>query len=701
VTRFSATTPGMDRVTGTRRYAADLPSRDALHVAFVAATEPHALLVSIDTSVAEAMDGVELVLTGSDIGDQRFGTSVKDYPILAVDRVLFAGQRVAAVAARDVETARAAAERIVVEYEALPRVNDVDAVMWDDVPELHPHEPGYEGASEDHPTGNLQGFESIIEGDLEAAFARCDQEHEATYVFDRSHSAPLEPHSCLVEVRADAIEVWSSNKVPNRTRKALADLTGREPEEIVVHPARLGGDFGSKSAIYLEAICTLLSDRASRPVRATLTYTELLTATAARHPGFLRVRTGVRDGKLLAYEGESLLDGGAFAGIKPRKQRVISIIGHALAPYDLDARDERVVVLYTNNLPGGHVRSPGEFQAVFAGESHIDEVARRLGEDPIEFRLRNCSDAGSIQILNELGSVVGGWGGVPDTGTGVALFSLLAGRGQTSVSCEATIDGVELKVGVPDQGAGMYDSFRRLAAEELRIPLDRVDIRAVGADAALPDSGAGSSRVTAVAGNACLNACKNLLRKLGEPPSAGGDSYWIADALGHVGRDSCSAEGTYGHDGADTSTVPESHGGIAVEVAVDRETGTFKVRRALLAVASGRVANPIGFRGQLEGGFVYGLSQALYEQLIVEEGQVVTASLGDYKVACVGDVPPLEVRHLRLEGKAGEQLAAVGELANLGVAPAIANAIDAAVGVRLRALPLTAEAVWRGLLVAE
>jgi carbon-monoxide dehydrogenase large subunit len=240
----------------------------------------------------------------------------------------------------------------------------------------------------------------------------------------------------------------------------------------------------------------------------------------------------------------------------------------------------------------------------------------------------------------------------------------------------------------------MYKAFQNLVASTLGIGVGDVTIDAVGADPQLTDKGAGGSRVTSVAGGACVKACRSLLEELDGIPDNACESYWIADRLAELGKATVSAEGEVWTDQRGTPM----YGGVAVQVGVDRATGKVSVQRAEFLIDAGDVWNEVGFRGQVEGGFVFGLSQTLYEALVVEEGQVLTASLGDYKIACIADVPPLTVtilpRH-ELDRESDEIRGGVGEIANLGVPAAVANAIQDAVGVRVTSLPITAEAVWR------
>ena len=685
------------RVTGRAQYSADVTQAEALHAAFLLSTESHARIVSIDTSQAESLEGVKAVITGQEIGARRFGRSLRDYPILAVDRVLFAGQRVAAVAAVDADTARRAVELIRVEYETLASILSLDDAMADNAPVLHPDLMSYVGIDEGHPDGNLQGGTTYLVGDdIDVAFDRCDWLLETVFTFDRNHSAPLETHACLVIPGDEETVVYSAHKEPYGLRRSLGYLTGEPEDHFTVAPVHIGGDFGSKAAPYLEAACFLLARKAGHPVRARMSYYEELTTTSARHQGSMRIRTGVKCGRMHAFELEAVVQGGAFGALKPQPVRIVSFVKVGMAHYDVPNRDERSVAVYTNTLPAGHVRSPGEFKAIFACESQIDLVARQLGHDPIEFRMAHTSEPRVQRILHGLREIVTRWsdGLDVDSGIGISLCDRSAGSGRTRVLVEADTSGVHVAIPVPDQGSGMYAVFQNIVASTLGIRTSDVTIDAVGTDPQLTDKGAGGSRVTSVAGGACVKACQTLLNQLDRRPKAESQTYWLAERLQELGKTSVSAQGEMWTHDRGTPT----YGGVAVQVAVDRLTGKVTVQRAEFLIDVGRVWNEVGFRGQIEGGFVYGLSQTLYESLGVEDGQVITASLGDYKIACIADVPPLKVTILPphdLDREASDIRGGVGEIGNLGVPAAIANAIHNAVGVRVTSLPITSESIWR------
>lgn len=689
------------RVSGAATYVADVRSPDALHIAFVHATVPHARITRIDVTAALACEGVVDVIVGDDIGETLLGRAIRDYPVLAGDRVLFAGQRVAAVAASGREQALIAAGLVEIDYAELPPVPDLTAAMALGEDLLHPRYDEYRGAVLDRPGPNTQGVWEILVGDVESALGAAEQIVDTTFRCARSHAAPIEPHSCLVSAGPDRIDVWSTTKEPENLRRLLAEVAGVDPGSVRVHLVPLGGDFGAKGFPFVEVACYALAVRTGRPVRHTMSYEEELTSTAARHPLTLRLRTAVGiDGRLSAVHAESALDGGAFAALKAVPMGVVPVIHAPFGSYGPLARHERCVSYYSTTLPGGHVRSPGEFQALFAAESQMDLIAAELGRDPVEFRLANARDDRVRRVVRELGSVVREWRSTapPGAGIGVALCFRDTGPGRTTVRAVATPTGVELQVTVADQGAGSYGTFRRLAAEALRVPVQAVHVRArsIGEDDALQDAGAGASRVTAVAGAAVIDACRALAARLGGVP-AQTRGFWPSERLAGLGLACLDAEGSAAAGwpppaGADL----RSHAAIAVQLTVDQETGQLVLHRAVVVADTGRVINPVAHRGQLEGGFIYGLSQALLEELPVEDGYVTTASLGDYRIASSADIPPLEVRVLE-PAEPGEAILSVGELANVGVAPAIANAIADAVGVRVTELPLTPERILRAL----
>lgn len=737
-------------ITGGLPYAGDVRLAGMLHAAFVAAAEPHARIVNVDVSAARAMAGVEVVLTGADLAPAtapldapeqpgrevpRFGRALADYPVLAHERVLFAGQRVAAVAAVDEATARAAARLVEVTLEPLPAVLDPAEALATDAPVLHPGYDGYINARPDRAHPNEQGVEHVEAGDPTTAWDACDETHEHTFAWGRSVSGPLETLTCLVSVADERIDVWAAHKEPFSLRRHLSQVGGIAEDRVVVHPVSIGGDFGGKGAPLIESICLFLSQAAGKPVRARLAWDEVLCGTHTRHAGAMRLRTGLRAGELHVHEADAQLDGGAFAALKPRPTHVVSMSA-AFTPYAPPHRRLDAVTVYTNTVPGGHVRSPGTFQAVFAGESHIDMIARARREDPVDFRRRVASHSQARTVLAALGEVTvdwprrsagrrtdtdasdagrdTDWPATPSTvdagllrGVGVAVFSHGYGTGDTTTRAVATSAAVEIEVGTPEQGAGNRRAFRRLAAGVLSVPEERIVIRQADTSSELPDRGVGASRVTAVAGRAIAEACRELLAVLGHGHAEAGNRlrgdqgrYWIADQLRALKRDKVTATARWMVDPRAAEASPLAYAALAIEVTVDVTTGVVVPVRAAMVVDAGPVVDPVAHRGQLEGGFVFGLSQALHEDAVVTDGRVEVRSLREYGIAAASHVPPLRIDLIEATGlqhDALDELRSVGELANLGPAPAIANAVHDATGARVTTLPLTPERVWRAL----
>ncbi|ODU29802.1 MAG: hypothetical protein ABS80_01440 [Pseudonocardia sp. SCN 72-51] len=374
----------------------------------------------------------------------------------------------------------------------------------------------------------------LAAGDPDAAFAAAGRVFEDVFVAGRSHAAPLEPHACVVAASDGRIDVWSTHKEPHTLRLLIAEVDGVAPERVFVHLTPIGGDFESKGFAFTEVACYLLAARTGRPVRHTLSYDELLTTTSARHPLRVTLRTAVTDGLLTALDARTDMDGGAFGAVKAAPMVVVPVVHAPLASYGVHHRREVCASYYSNALPGGHVRSPGEFQALFAAESQVDVIAAATGVDPLAFRAASAVDDRVRRVVDELAVVVKGWRDTcePGTGIGVALTFRDTGSGNARVRVTAGPAGVDVVLTVPDQGAGSYELFRLLAADTLGVDPDVVGVHglAAGEDPVLTDAGAGASRVTAVAGRAVVEACTQLLRELGPRPDAAAGDWIVARA---------------------------------------------------------------------------------------------------------------------------------------------------------------------------
>ena len=732
------------KVTGHARYTADAHLPGMLWAKFLKSSVPHARIVSIDTSAAMAVPGVHAVLTGADIGLHRWGRYLYDWPVLAYEKVLFVGERIAAVAAETSDAAEEAVGRIVVEYEDLPATFDAEEALQDGAPVLHPNPSSYyylTGKRPSVPHINLQGYQFDQKGeqDIEDAFAQCDRIFEDTYTAPRQHQGYIEPHACMVWIEDDgAVHAISTNKAPFSLRHQLAMATDALEEKITVDSMFIGGDFGGKGMSFDEFACYYLAKATGRPIKAVMTYTDELEATNPRHPLTIYMRTGVmNDGRLIAHESRSYWNGGAYAAAKPMPGLLVPAGWGALEAYNIPNTRMETFVAYTNTVPSGHMRAPGCVQVGVAGEGHIDYIARELGIDPLEFRLINAlrpGDTGpanehirnvqAVEVLEALKRETD-WGNKPlppNHGRGVALRSRHIGQGKTGVQVHLRPGGkIELVSGTPDQGSGAYTVMKRVAAVTLSVDPERIEVRYGTTAEAMLDPGSGASRVTHIVGQATIVGATTMKERLEELASE-----MLEEPSGAVRLDQdrfisaqSEREWTF-EDVADRilstqevetrgewdSLIGKTHEDEAdynfyaycIEVEVDPETGQVKPIEAFQVLDVGTIINPVAHEGQLDGGFIYGLGNAIMEELETEEGRITTLSLGEYKLPTVMDLPMLRTALIPTAiGPGPFGAKAVGEITNSGVAPAIANAVYAAVGVRIKTLPVTAERVFEAL----
>ncbi len=720
---------GVAKVTGAARYVADQLIPGALAGALVHSTRSHARIVSIDTAEARALPGVHAVMTGEDVGQYLYGRMIKDIPVLARGVVRYSGERVAAVAAETEEIASHAADLIDVTYEELPAVLDLDAALEPDAPVLHPDFDSYPGVRRplDEPS-NAYRWTVNDRGDLDAGFAEADIVVEGEYETQRHHQAYLEPHASVVSIEGGRAHVWTNTKVPQNIRDDLAATVGISRDEIVLHHSHIGGDFGGKGTPMDLPICYFLARAAGRPVRMVADYIEEFLAGMPRHSTRTRLRTGVmRDGSISAHHVQFFVNSGAYAGYKPAG--VIGGAPRAAGPYRVPNTRIESVHVYTNTVPGGHMRAPGSPQAVFALESHLDEVARALGVDPLEFRMRNLIEDGEetawgqhfenvrVKETLEAAADAAGYGEAraPFVGRGIAIGDHGSGGGIGNAEVALEPGGaVVLGTAIFDQGSGTHTTLQQVVAEELRAPLHRIRLEVWDTDGTVDDSGIGGSRATrvntTVAHQAAQDARARLValaaERLDEPEEA---ITLDGDELRVEGRDEVLRwpellaeweERVVGRAYLEDTEPVRVTGFVAqiAEVEVDPETGQVRVFGLTTAHDVGRVLNPVGHQGQINGGVVQGLGYALMEELTVEDGRVATLSFGDYKIPTSLDIPELRTVLLESEDGVGPyDIKGIGETPNVPVAAAIANAVADAAGVRIANLPLTSEKVYRAL----
>lgn len=719
------------KVTGEALYTSDVHLPGTLWAKTLRSPYSHARILQIDTSRAEKAPGVRAILTGKDVRGILYGRRYRDIPVLAQDRVRFMGERVAAVAADTLEQAEDALDLIQVDYQELPAVFDPIAAVRESAPIIHPDVAHYQGLPKPlpHPTNRFV-YDVFTRGDVEVGFSHSDVIVDNTFTVGRVHQSFIEPHCCLIWIdEQERVQMWSPNKVPHGLKQSMAQALGIPKEKIRVNPVAIGGDFGGKGAPIDEPVCYLLAKHSGRPVKMVMEYREEFFASAPRHAAVIRLKTGVcRDGTIIAHEMDAYLDAGGYGGFRPGA--VINGIAHAGGCYRAEHARISISRVYTNNLPGGQMRAPGEPQGFFAAESHMDCVARRLGMDPYDFRMKNLIEEGDVTLTGgqykairaketlRAAAEAAGYT-TPKrkfVGRGVAVGYRGPGGGTTSLKIEITPNGsVIVHTSYFEQGTGTYTTLRQIAAEELGCHPDEIQIKTVDTDSGVDsDTGLGGSRGTRVASGAAYTAAraaKEHLLTLAESLWGWPKSQTILKGkrVVHVkskrhrrweellSRSGRSIIGEAFNKDNDHSPVTAFAAQVA-EVAVDPATGAVTLRRLTTAHDTGVIMNPIGHQGQIEGGVLQGIGYGLIEYLPVQDGRVQVANFGEYKIPTAKDIPALKTVVLSgNEGVGPYNVKGIGENPISPPAPAIANAIEDAVGVRIKDLPITAEKIYQAL----
>jgi len=742
---------GPDKVTGAARYTFDVTLPGMVHAKVLRSPHPHARIVAIDASRAEALPGVVAVVTGADaikLPDPYYGVAIRDQPVVGIDKVRYVGDMVAAVAALDEETAYRALALIDVRYDPLLPVTTIDEALAEDAPLLfdapvagEPIKLGDGVTSLKEPRPNVLCEFAYTNGDADTVLARSDHLFEDRFRFSRINHFHLEPHVNVARVTGAQIELWSCNQDPFVLRGDIARIFGRPANNIRIHASYVGGGFGGKSFCKMEPLVVLLAMKAGRPVRLCLSLDESLL-TLTKHAGILMLKTGVtKDGRLTARKSEIQLDGGAYSDASALT--VVKTGYRITGPYRWDAVATRAYAVRTNTVPAGSFRGFGGTQAAFASESQIDMIARRLGIDPYDFRRKNLlavgepfqpgdsgidSDLGSglDEVVERLGyrqrvrgpvqgHMARGMGlsvGIKDGGgTGnhaQALVKLLP-SGRAIVSAAA----VEI-------GQGATTTLSRIAAETLQLPLDWVRYGAIDTDHTPLDNGTHASCGTVVTGIAVMRAATDardqLLQFAAEQLGCKADELQLDNWTVRRGNFAHPLEpmivehfGGAGFEfiGRGMVKVPNNPKAplsaaslfwmpcwVGAEVEVDRETGKMRVVHLVVGADSGRSVNAVACRGQVEGAALQALGQSLFEELRYEGGEPANATPLKYRVPLAGDLPDCYESFILEHGGPGPFGAkGIGEAGMLGVASAIANAIHDAVGARLAEIPFTPERV--------
>ncbi len=747
---------GPDKVTGAARYTFDVELPGMLHAKLLRSPHAHARIVSIDAARALALPGVTCVVTGADakkLPDPTYGVFVRDQPVLPWDKVRYVGDMVAAVVAVDEPTAYRALGLIDVVYEPLPALMTIEDALAPGAPLLFedpqpgiPVPVGAGSTSVKEPRPNVLYEYGYRNGDADAVLARSDHVFTDRFWFSRINHFHLEPHVNVARVTGAQIELWSCNQDPFVLRNDVARIFGRPHNDVRIHANYIGGGFGGKSYCKMEPLVVLLAMKAGRPVRLCLSMDESLL-TLTKHAGELILTTGaMADGRLTARRSVIRLDGGAYSDASA--MTALKAGYRIPGPYRWEAIDTLACAVRTTSVPAGSFRGFGGTQANFASESQLDMIARRLGLDPYDMRRRNLlatgepfqpgdsaidSDVGRglDEVVTRLGyrdRATAPAGAMRARGMGLSIG--LKDGGGTGNHAQALIKLLPsgraiLQCGTTEIGQGATTALSRIAATALGLPLDWVRYGAIDTEHTPLNNGTHVSCATTVTGAAVERAVGDARRQILDFAAA--ELGCAVDELAMEGW--AVRRGNFAHPlepminghfgGAGFEFIGRGHlkvpydaaaplrsrnlfwipNWVGAEVEVDRETGRVTVLKFVVGADAGRAINLAACRGQIEGAALQALGQSLFEEVRYDGDQPANATPLRYRVPLATDLPAtfesFTAEHGQGPGPFGAK--GIGEAGMLGVASAIANAIEDAVGVRLTEMPFTPERVLAAL----
>ena len=739
---------GKEKVTGTGRYTADVALTGQLYAKFLYPRHSRARIVAIDASKAKALPGVLAVLTHEDVPDVLYGQLVKDRRLFAKEEVRFEADVVAAVAATTPEIAARAVELIDVEYEPLVPLTDPEGAMASDAPLVHADWNSYEADENLNRDGNVLGRSTIVKGDAGAAMAQADVVVKSRYLADGSHGVPIEPRAVLAQWQGDRVMVWTSSQTPFAARSGVAETLAIPESNVRIIVPLLGGGFGSKCDFHYEAHVAALARATGRPVKLVFSREEEFIAPDHRRESIaIELETGARhDGTLVARRARLVLDGGAYCGEGGFFAQMAAM--HACGPYVIEQVDVDAMLVYTNNQPSGSIRAPTAPQTCWALEQHMDELADALGLDPVELRRRTLIAEGdespTRQVFGPLGiretleraaELIGYGQELPDNeGIGFACGWWPSFGVPSGAYVKLNGDGTgTIVTGAQENGSGAVMGLPLLAAQVLGMRPEDFSVLYQDTDAGPWDMGSSGSQTTFNNGRAVTEAAREVADKLrelaaekleidpadlelrdgavtvkGAPQKAVSIAELAGSGAAILGKGSgavpeqpdCSPDsGCLGRLGMESFLEPQliTH---AMHVRVDPETGVVRVLRAAAVHDSGVIINPVGARGQVLGGVVMGIGQALSEGMQLDgDGHQLNPHLLDYKLVTAADAPPIEIAFVEnpaLDGGPNGSKG-MGEPPCVPTPGAVANAIARATGRRVRNLPMTPERVWEAM----
>lgn len=721
---------GADKVTGKALYGADTSAPGMLHGRILRSPHAHARIRSIDTTAAMALKGVKAIVTSADLSrpEDDFFADIGDN-CLAREKALYDGHGVAAVAATDKATAKAALRLIKVDYEVLPHVTDVDAAMKPGAPII------LEGrADESVADGMSQNVTSHFEfghGDLEAGFAKADRIIERSFKTAATHQGYIEPHACLASLDADGRgELWCCTQGQFNVRTMCAELLDIQASQLRVTASEIGGGFGGKTTVFIEPVALALSRKAGRPVKIVMSRDEVFRATGPTISSSMDVKIGMtNDGRITAGQAHLRYQGGAYPN-----GTVEFGAQSAFAAYDLAAVQTLGWNVMTNRPKEAAYRAPGAPMAIYAVESVVDELCQELGLDPLDIRLKNAAQKGTLSsygpTFNDIGLVatleavqahphysapLG-----ENQGRGLSCGFWFNFGGNTSVSLNLNSDGtVGVVEGNPDIG-GSRASISMMAAEELGVPYEKVRTVITDTNSIGFNDVTDGSRVTFAVGLATIEAARAAIKEMcsrvakiwgidedaviwedgAAKPSGPNAGDFEPMTLADIAAVADNTGGPIaGHHEVNADGAGVSFGVHLVDLEVDPETGMTTVLRYTVFQDAGKAVHPDYVEGQMQGGAVQGIGWALNEEYIYgEDGRLQNAGFLDYRVPVASDLPPIETVILEIPNPGHPYgVRGVGETPIVPPLAAISNAVSRATGVRMAELPMSPPRVMRAM----
>ena len=743
---------GAEKVTGRAIYASDIRLPGMVHGKILRSPLAHARIRRIDSSKAESVPGVVAVLTRDnlEIGSPYFGAYIKDQPVVALEKVRYAGDIVAAVAASEDKIAERALREIEVEYEELPAVYGVDEALLKDAPIIHDENParkdpiyGHGASLIRHDGSNIFYHFHYERGEVAKGLSESDHIFSETYFIGAAQHYPLESHVCVADYQGSQVTVWGGSQTPFPLRQEIARIFGLPMSRVRIVVPYIGGGYGAKSGVKSEALAVALSRLAKRPVRVSLSADETFK-TLCDPSAKVTIKTGVtKDGIFLARQCEVFFNGGAYANSGPTVTERAGYRAHG--PYRIPHVKTDAYCVYTNTVPGGAFRGFGGPQVSFAYESQLDSIARRLNMDAVELRLKNLLDKGELytagnipidcDLKSELKLVAESidWHrekqgiDTPGVKRGKGIACAVKDGGGVNKQANAVVqilmDGsVLLFTGSVEIGQGVRTALMQIVAQELQVAPERIQVAPLDSQTTPFDRGTHASSAITVMGKAVQAAAQNARDQLttiaaglfgmprssveynGQELSAGHERANIPQIMRrHFGELEGEITGRGSFKVARSDDAPLGYpatfwenGLAAAEVEVDEMTGRVKIIKYVSLTDAGKMINPLHCRGQEEGSVLFGIGHALYEELVYRDGQLINPNLVDYRLPRFRDLPrSFQSIIVEEEGGTGPFGAkGIGEGGTLAAAAAICNAFFDATGVRIRRVPLTGETVW-------